>query len=115
MKVVVTGGRDYSNRMQVFLALDKINKDQSITMLAHGGAKGADEWAHEWAEARKVECRPYHANWERYHKGAGPKRNTLMLENFKPDLVLAFPGGTGTEDCVSKAILMKIPVIKHDI
>lgn len=33
------------------------------------------------------------------------------LREFKPDVVLAFPGGTGTADCVKQARAMKIPVL----
>jgi hypothetical protein len=36
------------------------------------------------------------AEWERLGRKAGPIRNQRMLEEGKPDLVVAFPGGTGT-------------------
>jgi hypothetical protein len=37
------------------------------------------------------------ANWKQYGKSAGYRRNTQMLEEGKPDIVIAFPGGRGTE------------------
>jgi hypothetical protein len=45
----------------------------------------------------------YPADWTRHGKAAGPKRNQLMLDKEKPDLVIAFPGGKGTADMVARA------------
>lgn len=45
----------------------------------------------------------YPAEWEAHGKAAGPIRNAHMLSDFKPDLVVAFPGGRGTADMVKKA------------
>ena len=42
-------------------------------------------------------------DWKKYGKKAGPLRNQQMLEEGKPDLVVAFPGGNGTADMVRRA------------
>ena len=42
MKVLVSGGRTYSNYRVVKHTLDNIDKQSLITNLIHGGAKGAD-------------------------------------------------------------------------
>lgn len=47
---------------------------------------------------------------QKYGKSAGPIRNQTMLDDGKPDLVLAFPGGRGTADMVAKAEKHGIPV-----
>jgi hypothetical protein len=36
-------------------------------------------------------------------RAAGPRRNQRMLEDFRPDLVVAFPGGRGTAYMVRRA------------
>jgi hypothetical protein len=43
---------------------------------------------------------------------AGPRRNRRMLVAFKPDVVLAFPGGAGTASCCAVARELGIPVIE---
>ena len=43
-------------------------------------------------------------------KAAGPERNRRMLDTFKPDGVIAFPGGRGTADCCRAADERAIPV-----
>lgn len=87
----------------------KYRKDLEI---ATGGAPGADRLAQRWAEEKKLVPVIYVAEWGRLGKAAGPIRNRRMLDEFKPDLVVAFPGGTGTEGCVNEARARKIPVVR---
>ena len=41
--------------------------------------------------------------WEKHGKAAGPIRNQFMLEQEKPDLVIAFDGGRGTADMMRRS------------
>jgi acyl-CoA synthetase (NDP forming) len=50
------------------------------------------------------------ANWKKHGKSAGPIRNQLMLDVGKPDLVIAFPGGSGTADMIRRARKAGVPV-----
>lgn len=43
----------------------------------------------------------------------GPLRNQRMLEEGKPDLVVAFPGGGGTKDMVRRAAKAGVPI--HEV
>jgi predicted Rossmann-fold nucleotide-binding protein len=52
------------------------------------------------------------ANWPKHGKGAGFIRNQQMLNEGKPDLMIAFPGGKGTADMIEKAIKAGIKVIE---
>lgn len=105
MKVLVCGGREFADRDAVFDALDELHEGQDgpITLLIHGAARGADSLGGEWAASRKVPVRPYPADWEKHGRAAGPKRNQQMLDEGKPDLVVAFPGGNGTAHMVKIA------------
>lgn len=113
MRVVVTGGRAYGDRDAVFRTLDILNLGYGDDALAHGACgwdaadpapllnrlRGADRWADEWArENGRVEQRRYPCGWAAGE--AGPARNRRMLTDFRPDLVIAFPGGRGTDSCV---------------
>lgn len=42
MKVIVCGGRDYQDRDAVWAALDKAHAQRPLSMVIHGGARGAD-------------------------------------------------------------------------
>ena len=107
-RVLVCGGREYANRRRVHKILFKILPKR----LAQGGARGADAHAREWAEALSVPCDTFAADWERNGKAAGPIRNVRMLTEFKPTLVVAFPGGVGTEDMVRRAERADVPVLR---
>ena len=104
MKVLVCGGRDYQDQLQVYKVLDKIHAIKAITTIIHGAARGADSLAGYWATDRNgISIKEYPADWDKYGKSAGYKRNSDMLNSEKPDLVVAFPGGKGTEMMVQLA------------
>lgn len=81
--------------------LEATDPDEDFLVI-HGDAPGADSLAGWWAEVRGAQNVRCPANWRLHGRKAGPMRNTAMLA-LNPDLVVAFPGGTGTADMVSKA------------
>lgn len=99
MRIVVTGGREYENRVHVFHVLDCLDQINPITELTHGAARGVDQFADEWAQQHGVPRVKFPPDWNAFGKAAGPVRNRKMLDHSQPDLVVAFPGGRGTEDC----------------
>jgi hypothetical protein len=103
MRVLVCGGRDYADDILLAEVLDDIDSQRRVTLLIEGEARGADTLARQWAERRRIPVRKYPADWEHDGKAAGPIRNQRMLDDGKPDLVVAFPGGRGTADMVRRA------------
>lgn len=112
MRVLVCGGRDYSDRQTVFDYLDGLHLLHTITLLIHGGARGADWLAGQWGQDRSVPVTVFAADWFNHGKAAGPLRNAKMLAEGKPDLVVAFPGGRGTTDMVRKANAAGVRVVQ---
>ena len=109
MKVLVCGGRDFDDYTRLKAFLDT----HQITVLVHGGARGADTLAGIYANCYKnITCRVYYAEWSKYGNKAGFIRNQLMLDKEHPDLVIAFPGGKGTADMVKRATEQGYKVIK---
>jgi hypothetical protein len=111
MKVIVCGGRDYRNMERMLSILDAQHAVHPIAMLIEGGAHGADELAHYWAMNRCIDCLTVPANWSKNGRGAGPIRNARMLD-YKPDLVIAFPGGRGTANMIKQAKAAGVRVIE---
>lgn len=113
MRVLVCGGRDYERVSQIHGALDALLREiphGCMRVIQGGCASGADRVAREWCVSREVEYLNYSANWVAHGKAAGPIRNQRMLDDGKPDLVLAFPGGRGTADMVRRAKAAGVPV-----
>jgi len=70
--------------------------------MIQGGATGADKLAKEYAQLNNIPYVEEKADWS-LGKKAGPIRNELMLKKYLPDLVIAFPGGRGTDNMVRLA------------
>lgn len=99
VKVIVTGGRDYSDYERLSAELSKFEPD----LIIQGGATGADALALRFANERGVKFETYPAQWGKYGKSAGPLRNEEMLKAHPDAVVLAFPGGRGTAHCKQAA------------
>ena len=113
LRVIVCGGRTYKDRATVFEELDRIVRERGpIDVIIHGESKGADRLANLWAEARNITVIAVPADWERYKRAAGPIRNRKMITDHAPDLVIAFPGGTGTANMIGLAHLAFLEVIE---
>lgn len=110
-RVLVCGGRDYSNREELFSVLDTAHLADPIGEVIHGAAAGADSLAGEWASARGIPARPFPADWNNHGRAAGPIRNLQMLTDGMPDLVIAFPGGRGTANMIKQAKAHGVPVV----
>jgi hypothetical protein len=129
-RVLVCGGRDYGRKWtgaqwddderqidRLFEVLDKALQAATLAgktfTLVHGGARGADSLSGLWASMRKehVEVRVYEADWKTHGKRAGPIRNIKMLDEEKPRVVIAFPGGAGTANMIKLAKDKGIPVL----
>jgi hypothetical protein len=72
LKICVTGGRDFNDKELVNKALSPyIGKE---VYLAHGGAKGADILAEEFALQAGWKVVEFPADWKTYKNAAGPIR-----------------------------------------
>lgn len=115
MKVLVCGGRDYNKVAIFYLELDRIQQEKGkFTQIISGHARGADQLAEMYADQNNIPVRIFPAQWDKYGKRAGYIRNVQMLEEGEPDLVVAFPGGKGTEMMISISESAAVPVIRAD-
>lgn len=137
MRILVCGGRDFGNVPDpdhelhavkhaqarfVMETLDRIAEEFSVNydpydnwlpadiVIISGMAKGADTCAVDWAVINWCHVEEYRAEWDKYGKRAGYIRNQQMLDEGEPDLVVAFPGGRGTEMMKDIARKAGVPV-----
>ena len=113
MRILVCGSRHFQDYYLLCREMDKLDLDnkQPITII-EGGARGADRLGKQYAEECGWELEEYPADWDKYGKAAGPIRNQHMLDEGKPDMVIAFlaPNSRGTKDMISRAEKANIPV-----
>lgn len=117
-RIGVTGGRDFDDFNLVVHTLCQMPRD---AVLVHGVASGADNLCAEWwAEIQEREVDPHPAAWDApcrpsckpghrrprrggtYCPAAGNYRNQEMVDSGL-DLLIAFPGGSGTADMIRRA------------
>lgn len=128
-RIIVTGGRHYTDAEYIFAALDRVHRWGRIAYLAQGEATGADMLAKRWALRNGIVVGKFTANWERecderckhrprsrngqrYCPVAGIYRNQEMYDAAHADVVVAFPGGTGTSSMKSISLRHGTPIIE---
>jgi YspA, cpYpsA-related SLOG family len=109
--LLVCGGRDYADERTLYACLDAIDYSMSIDAIVHGGARGADRLAGQWAAARGKHTAIVPALWQAQGKAAGYLRNIAMVRIAQPTHIAAFAGGRGTENMRNIAAWAGIPVI----
>lgn len=112
-RVLVCGGRDYTDANRIWSILDHyLHVADDFEVLIHGAARGVDSISGEWAQARSVRVEVFPADWTTHGTIAGPIRNAQMLREGKPTVVVAFPGGAGTRNMVDRAKRANVPVLE---
>jgi hypothetical protein len=111
MKVLICGGRDFTNAKIFKSLMEKYKKD--ITEVIQSGARGADRLAKEWAIAEGIPQTEFSADWDLHGKAAGIIRNTRMLVEGQPDMVIAMPGGKGAENMINQACKAGLDVYRY--
>ena len=116
IRVCVCGGRDYQDKDRVYAVLGSLHKIRQDFKIIQGGAKGADMLAAQWAVEHGVPYETFEADWEKHNRAAGPIRNAEMLKSGI-DMLVAFPGGSGTANMISicEKEGIKVYKIKADI
>ena len=127
-RIIICGGRDFKDRDFIYGYLNFKRKDFSTNpIFIHGAATGADTLGGQWAKDMGFRVEEYPAKWDdldhpdaviktrpngrKYNVMAGFMRNTEMLLT-KPDLVIAFPGGNGTNHMIAESTKAGVKVIK---
>lgn len=104
MRYLIFGSRtfgvvqDYQDDQDIILAqnqkillkrtMDSIVKEVSFGIV--GGAKGADTLGELWLVANRVPFQVFMAEWDKYGRTAGPRRNRRMIDEGKPDIAVGF-------------------------
>lgn len=105
VKVLICGGRDFSDYgllADTLVGLIGQYDPKDVTIIS-GHARGADKLGERFANANECKLLIFPADWDKYKKAAGPIRNQRMIDEGKPDLVVAFQGGRGTQDMIKRA------------
>ena len=111
-RLLVCGDRNWTDSQFLFHALDSLPNLPELVI--HGGCRGADLMAGDWAVSRGVPVLPFPADWERLGKRAGPVRNQQMIDEGNPDFGVSFHDelsrSTGTKDMMDRLSKAKLTI-----
>lgn len=114
MRVIVCGGRDFTDRQLCFDSLDRLLSGLENVEIISGHARGADTYGEEYAVFHGLRRKYFVADWKRYGRSAGPIRNQQMLEYAMKDtaMVIAFWDGQsrGTKNMIEQARRARVKV-----
>ena len=115
-KVIIAGGRDFSNYELLKTKLDKIlsNINQPIQIVS-GTANGADTLGERYAKERNYQIKQFPANWNTYGKRAGYLRNEQMAKYADACVCFWDYKSRGTKHMIDLASShdLKLRVIKY--
>lgn len=109
MKAIICGGRDFTDREYLWLVMNWAKNWWNLTIIIHGGAKGADTLEGDWAKYRGLTVIKVPALWDLHGKSASIIRNKEML-GLQPNVMIAFEGGAGTENMITISRKAGVPV-----
>ncbi len=91
MKIIIAGSRSFRNYDRLAKDMDKITSKLKEVTIISGAAQGADTLGERWAAERNHAVIRKPAEWDRYGRAAGYRRNEEMAA--LADALVAFWDG----------------------
>lgn len=123
MKLIIAGGRDFNNPEWLFDVMDWYYENSYITEIVSGKQRtkdpfgqqdwGADYIGELYATYRNIAIKPFPAEWDKYGRSAGHRRNMLMAKYA--DALVAFHDGKskGTKNMIRTMEQMEKPNVVY--
>lgn len=112
--VLIAGSRGFTDRSRLFKVMDSLlsrwlGQGETITIIS-GGARGADALGEAYARERGFNCTVVPAEWNKYGRSAGYRRNQVMAA--MADALVAFWDGSspGTRHMIGLARERGLPL-----
>jgi hypothetical protein len=115
MKVIIAGSRTIKDYKLVESAIK--NSGFKITEVVCGCASGVDTLGEKWALANNIKVKKFPADWDKYGRSAGYKRNVQMAEYADACIVVyTGPKSAGSQHMIDIATKrnLKLYVKKHE-
>ena len=113
MKLAIVGSRDFNDYELLKKTLEPIKKN--VTLVVSGGAKGADSLGERYAKENNIKCEQFPAEWDKYGKSAGYRRNKQMADIANALIVFWDGESRGTKHMIdiAKEKDLKSIVVKY--
>ena len=108
-RLVVAGSRDFNDYTLLSAELDKLLAGKTNITIVSGTARGADRLGERYAAEHNLRIERFPAEWEKYHKGAGPIRNMKMVQSADAVIVFWDNESSGTKNIIECARKQDVP------
>jgi len=117
MKIIIAGGRDFDDFDLLTSKCDHYFSKLNLSDLeiVSGAARGADSLGESYANLRGLKLKRCPADWDKYGKAAGFKRNSEMAK-YADGLIVFWDGKSkGTQHMISAATRenIQVKIIKY--
>lgn len=117
MKVIIAGGRKFNDYDLLYKNCDKVLRIKKNEIeIVSGTANGADKLGERYAKEKGYPIKQFPANWDKYGKSAGYKRNEEMAK-YADGLIAFWDGKSkGTKHMIdlAKQYELKVKVFIYD-
>ena len=115
--IAISGSRHATDRDYIFSMIERtLDRFSDITHIFVGDCPtGVDKFVLEYCRENNVQNTVFKADWNKYKRGAGPRRNEEMLKHA--DMLLAFPGpdSKGTVNAINIAVRKGITRVVYPV
>lgn len=111
MKAIIAGGRNFTPEKDHYKWIVEMLVKYHVSEVVSGSCSGADRFGERAANHYSLKVTRFPAEWDKYGKSAGPKRNEKMAEYA--DICILFPGGRGTADMKARAKAHGLEVVDY--
>ena len=104
MKVIICGGRNFTDYQYLNAYVKMVPPWIEITEVVSGHADGADTLGEQWATKNNIPLKIFPADWERLGRRAGPIRNIEMSKYAEGCIAFWDGESKGTKHMIDTAI-----------
>lgn len=109
MKLIIAGSRTFTDYQCLCQVLTP--ERHRITQVLTGGERGAELLGYRWAWKHTVMHQRFRANWERFGKAAGVRRNHQLAQTGDILIVFGHPTAPGTAHLIQCMRSLGKPVV----
>lgn len=112
IKLLIAGSRTFNNYDLLSKTLSKVKSE--IIEIISGTARGADRLGERYAQEHNIPIKRFPADWDKYGKYAGIKRNKEMAEYTDKAIIFWDGISRGTKNMIDemKSLNKEVVIIK---
>lgn len=101
MKLIIAGSRNIAQISFIRQAMSIVQSKVEVTEIVSGNARGVDSLGEQFAKENNIPLKLFPADWNKYGRAAGMRRNAEMAE-YADGLLAIWDGiSTGTNNMIN--------------